>query len=304
MLPAAPAVLKRVAALAVTLAILPFTAALVHAQPQERALWVTALDRSGAPVDTLSPDDIVVREDNVAREVTRIAPATEPMQIALMVDNSQASEGFIRDYREALPVFIQAMMGGDPGRRNEVALIALAERPTILANYTPESGAVLKGVQRLFATPQSGTYLLDGIIEISNGITKRGATRPVIVALVTEGPELSDRVYQQVLEALHESGAVLHIITLGNPRNVSHDRSMVLDRGTRETGGSYEVLLTGTALTNHLKKFANELTQQFRVTYGRPRTLIPPEKITVEAARDQLTVRGTPVLEQEDRSRR
>ena len=34
----------------------------------------------------------------------------------------------------------------------------------------------------------SGTYLLDGLIETSQGLTKRGSPRPVIVAITTEGP--------------------------------------------------------------------------------------------------------------------
>jgi hypothetical protein len=277
----------------------------VAAQAQQRAVYVSALDRSGVPVPALAPSDIVVREDNVAREVLGITPASEPMQIALLVDTSTAAEPYIRDLREALPPFIEALMADEtPGSRNEVALITVGERPTVVANYTPERAAVLKGAQRLFAAPQSGTYLLDGIIETSQGITKRASSRPVIVAIVTEGPELSDRVYQQVLEPLARSGAALHVITLGNPRNDLHDRAVVFDRGTKESGGSYETLLTGTALTNYLKKFANQLTNQFRVTYGRPQSLIPPEKITVTTPRADLTVRGTPEIPAREQGRR
>jgi hypothetical protein len=40
------------------------------------------------------------------------------------------------------------------------------------------------------------------------------------------------------------------------------------------------------------------------VTYGRPRSLIPPEKIEVTAARDELTVRGTPVMPENERGKR
>jgi hypothetical protein len=286
---------RRPAALAAICAALALAASTyVAAQAQERVIYVTALDRDGAPVEALSPDDIVVREDGTAREVLRIAPAVEPMHIALLVDNSTAAEPFIRDYRQALVPFVQALMGNEPGLRNEVALITLAERPTIVANYTPDPEPILNGVRRLFSQPQSGTYLLDGIIEVSQGIMKRAPQRPVIVAIVTDGPDLSQRMYQQVLEPLLAGGAAFHVIIVGTPRNMEHDRSVVLDRGTKETGGSYETLLTGTALENHLKKFANQLTHQFRVTYARPRALIPPEDITVTAARPALTVRGTP----------
>ena len=122
----------------------------------------------------------------------------------------------------------------------------------------------------MFAASGSGAYLLDGIIEVSQGITKRSAPRPVIVAIVTEGPELSDRHFRQVLEPLRTSGAALHVVLLGAPRNMEDDRNMVLDMGPKQSGGSLSTILVGSALSGRLKQLANELTHQFRVTYARP----------------------------------
>ena len=259
-------------------------------------MFVSVLDKSGAPVPDLGPPDFIVREDKVSREVLRVAPADEPMQIALLVDNSAAAEPYIRDYREALPAFIAAMT--DPsGPRNQLSLIALAERPTILTEYSGDPAVLQKGVNRLFSMSGSGTYLLDGLIETSRGIMKRGSSRPVIVAITTEGPELSDRVYQQVLEPLRESGAAFHLVVVGRPVNMAYDRSVVLSTGTRDTGGRYDTILVGNALTGKLKELANELKSQYRVTYARPQTLIPPEKITVEAKKPELTARGTVAIE-------
>jgi hypothetical protein len=42
-----------------------------------------------------------------------------------------------------------------------------------------------------------------------------------------------------------------------------------------------------------MKQVATELTHQYRVTYARPQTLIPPEQVTITAAKPGLTVRGT-----------
>ncbi len=279
------------------LAVLGAGAALV-AQARERVVYVSAVDKSGNPVAELSPDDIIIREDDVAREVLRIAPATEPMQIAVLIDNSTAAESLISDYRRALPPFIEALTANtEAGRRNEVALIALAERPTILADYTPDRDQVLKAAQRLFAMPSSGSYFLDANIETSRGIARRGSTRPVIVAIITDGPELSNRQYSQVLDPLEESGAALHVVAVGSARNDDYDRSYVIDRGTSERGGSYDNLLTGTALPAHLQKLAAQLTKQFRVTYARPDTLIPPEDVKVETTRSDLVVRGMPEIQ-------
>ncbi len=107
----------------------------------------------------------------------------------------------------------------------------------------------------------------------------------MIVAITTEGPELSDRQYMTVLEPLRDSGASLNVVTVGNPRNNNYDRSVVIDMGTRDTGGRNDVIMTGTALTERMKQIATELTHQYRVTYARPDTLIPPDQVTIAAAK-------------------
>jgi hypothetical protein len=269
--------------------------AALRAQALQRSIYASALDQSGAPVPNLGPTDFVVREDKVAREILSVAPATDPMQIALLVDNSQAGEQFTRDYREALPAFINAIAADESGARHQIAIITLAERPTINTAYTFDFQQAIKGANRIFGTPGSGAYLLDGIIETSQDIKKKNLTRPVILAITTEGPELSDRQYMTVIEPLRESGASLSVVTVGNPRNNNYDRSVVIDMGTRDTGGRNDVLMTGSALASRMRQIANELTHQYRVTYARPDTLIPPDQVTIAAAKPGLTVRGIPV---------
>jgi VWFA-related protein len=267
----------------------------LFAQATPRSLYVSVLDDKGAPIPDLGPADFIVREDNVAREVLRVAPASDPMLIALLVDTSQASTNFIRDYRQALPLFIDAVTGDDAGGRNLVSLIGIGERPTILTDYTANKADLNKGVQRLFAIQSAGTYLLDGIIEVSQGIKKRQPERAVIVAVTSEGPELSDRNYQTVLDALHASGAALHVIVLGTPVNRSQDRQIVLSRGTEETGGRYDNIFVSSGLDMKLKQVAAELNSQYRVTYARPQSLIPPERVKIDTTRSKATARGIAV---------
>jgi hypothetical protein len=209
----------------------------------------------------------------------------------VLVDNSQAAEPFIRDYREALPAFVAAMTEPS-GPRHQIALITIAERPTIMSEYTSDAGQLQKGIGRIFSMSGSGTYLLDGIKETSEGIARRRATRPVIVAITSEGPELSERHYDQVLAPLRESNASLHVVVVGRPVNLSHDRSVVLDQGTRDTGGRFDNILMSNALTAKLKEVARELKSQYRVTYARPQSLIPPERVTVNVTKPGMTARG------------
>jgi hypothetical protein len=271
------------------------------AQSVQRTIYASALDAGGAPVTNLAPSDFVVREDKVAREILDVRPAADPMELVLLVDNSQAAEQYVRDYREALPAFINAIAADETGARHQISIITLAERPTINTNYTFDVALTLKGAQRIFAMPESGSYLLDALIEVSKAISKRGAVRPVIVAVTTEGPDLSDRSYTTVLEPLKASGAAFHVVIVGPPVNNAQDRAIVLDKGTRDTGGRRDNILTGTALTSRMNQVAAELTHQYRVTYARPRTLIPPDQVTISAARPGLTVRGTPARDVQER---
>ena len=101
------------------------------AQTIQRALYVSVLNEAGAPVMDLGPSDFIVREDNVAREVLKVAPATDPMQVALLVDNSQAAaQVHPRLSVRRSPSSSAALAGAGEGSiKNDVAIIAIAERP-------------------------------------------------------------------------------------------------------------------------------------------------------------------------------
>jgi VWFA-related protein len=269
------------------------------AQAIQRSMYVSVLNEAGAPVPDLGPTDFIIREDNAAREVLNVSPATDPMQIAILVDTSQAARDDIPHIRTALPAFVNALTSGEV--KNQVAIVAIGERPTVLTDYTTNRATLQKGIDRIWSLQDSGAYLLEGLIEVAQGFRKREAARPVIVSITTEGPELSNSQYDQVLEPLRATGAAYHAITLGRPSSSLSDeirnRNMVLDMGPRQTGGRREELLTSMALGNTLTQLATELTHQYRVTYARPQSLIPPEKITVTAAKPGLVARGTAVKE-------
>jgi hypothetical protein len=113
-----------------------------HAQAIPRAMYVSALDEAGAPVADLGPSDFLVREDKAAREVLRVAAADEPMQLAVLVDNSQAARNYIGDIRNGLDGFVAEMTNG---MKNELSLTALAERPTVLASPSTDRDQIMKG---------------------------------------------------------------------------------------------------------------------------------------------------------------
>jgi hypothetical protein len=278
------------------------------AQPRERELYVSILDKDKHPVTTTpQPQDLIVREDNVTREVLRIVPASDPMQIALLVDNSQAATRSIQRMRDGLNGFIDRTANG----KNEISIVTMGDRPTLMVDATSDADKLKKnGANRLFAQPGAGTYMLESILETTKGFRKKESMRPVLVVLLTDGIEFSNQHYDEVLKALKDSGTQLFVLLLtdGTDENSQVDavrnRNIVIDRGTRETGGRREQLLSDMAIPDGMSSVADELLHQFKVTYGRPDALIPPEKIIVEAKNPAWTARGVPVRMRENRESR
>ena len=87
------------------------------------------------------------------------------------------------------------------------SIIGVADRPTILRDYTTDQKQLDDGVGKVFAMPGSGATLLDAIVEISKGLQKREEDRAAMVILTTENIEFSTRHYNDVLEALAKGGA-------------------------------------------------------------------------------------------------
>ena len=151
--------------LALLLLLAGLAAAPLLAQAQQRSLFVSVLDAQGAPVDAVDPSDLIVREDKTQREILRVEPSDEPMQIAILVDNSAPAEPLIRDLRQALPAFISAVLADPEVRgKHQMSIVTMAERPTINTDYSSDESLLLKGAGRIFSMSGSGTYLLDAII--------------------------------------------------------------------------------------------------------------------------------------------
>lgn len=267
--------------------------ALSAAQANERIAYVNAYDeKTRAPITGLGVRDIVVREDGAAREVLRVTPATSPMAVTVLVDNTQAATDHIADIRRALASFVKSLQGLGP-----VAIVGVADRPTILRDYTTDQKQLQDGVGKVFAMPGAGATLLDAIFEISRGLQKREEDRAAIVILTSENIEFSPRHYREVLEALARGGAQLHAVILNTPAGTSLDdparnRASVLDLGPKNSGGTRSDVLTSQAFEGELQKLAAILKSQHRVVYARPQTLIPPEKLEISSAKPGVLASG------------
>jgi VWFA-related protein len=285
-----PALLLAVAAALAAVALPPRVDAQAN---RERTLFVSAVDDRGEPVEGLGPEAFIVRENNQRREILRVSRATEPLDVALLVDNSQAADEEIIFIREALAKFIAAL-----GTEHRIAVIGLADRPTVFVEYTGDAARLKEAIGRLFSMQGSGMTLLDAVFETSRGLERRSGVRAAIVPVITDGIEFTNRYSRDVVSALERAGASLHIAGIGtflhSEEHSIRERSFFLDAGPRASGGQRIDLLAASALPAAMERLARELAAQYKVVYGRPDSLFGADEVEIASARPGITMRGTP----------
>jgi Mg-chelatase subunit ChlD len=198
--------------------------------------------------------------------------------------------------REALTRFVAAM-----GGQHRIALIGLAERPTVLVPYTTDSAQLTVAINRFFSVAGSGMALLDALFETSRGLRPRDSARAVFVPVITDGVEFTNRYSKDLVRELRDAGASVHAVTIGrfnySDEHSTRERVFVLDDGPKATGGQRITLLAPNALAVTVERLARELSAQYKVVYGRPDSLYEGA-VEVTSGRPGLTVRGTPARRQ------
>ncbi len=260
----------------------------------QHRVYVSVVDKKGEPAPSLAVADLTVKEDGVAREVLNVEPASDAMQIAVLVDTSAIAGPTISDLRAAVKAFGAAIWGKSP--ETQIALYSFGERPTLETDYSSSAVNFDRRADRLFASSGSGAYFIDAVIDAASVLKKRGATRPVIVAYVDEnGPEFSNRRHEVVFDALAAARASLWVVarqgfssSTASPEN--RERAMVIGDVTTRTGGRNTMVFDGSALKGRFSEVATQLLSQFVVTYGRADTLVPPDKLEVRLVNQDLRI--------------
>jgi hypothetical protein len=263
-------------------------------ESRERQILVSVSSSDSQPLTGLTTSDFIVREDGLAREILSVATAPAPTHIALLIDDSQASQTVVPFLRSSLDGFVKKLSTGDAA--TQWALMTFGERPTRRVDYTTKPGTVQQAAAKVFPIAGSGAYFMQAIMDACQDLRRKSAERPVIVAFVAEsGPEFSSETRKQVATALQNAGASLWVVVLQDTRNddlspEARERAAIIGDVTTDSGGFARFALSGQSLEPAFDGIAALLASRYVVRYNRPEQLIPPKSVEVTSKRAGVRV--------------
>jgi hypothetical protein len=268
------------------------------AEQHTRRVYVSALDRNGAVVTDLTAAEVTVKEGGKNREVTALRPATEPLQVAILVDDNGTGL-----FRVPVARFIEGLLG-----RAEFSVITVAGQPQTLTPFTGNSDTLRDAINQLIARPGSpdGGQLLSGIYESALDFERRQVQRPVILALTVGGEEHTPLPPHHVLDQLRKSGASLHVVSVigstqrttapaNRPSDLLNDNlglNEVLGDGPKRSGGRREQIPALAGAVTGLQQLAEALKRQYVVEYTLPEGVKPSDRFSIATTRKDVTLRA------------
>ncbi len=130
----------------------------------------------------LTAAEVEVKEDGKTRAVLKVEPMSEPLSVALLLDDRGSD---INEIRASLAAFVSRVQG-----RAEVSLVSVVPTTLKIFDYTSSTPAMMSGIQRLvWRAGPAGGLVLSAVADAADDLKRREVARPAIVVITFEGEE-------------------------------------------------------------------------------------------------------------------
>src|SRR5262245_23324224 len=257
------------------------------ARVQVRTVYVSAADKNGSPLKTLTAADLEVKEGGKVREIVDVKLATKPIRMAILV--ADAGTG---GFGQGMAALLQKLQG-----ETEISLVSVVDRPDRVVDYTSDVDKLVEGMQKLGPRNRQSAsgQLMEAIVDSLTTLPKPGY-RPIIVVMRTGGGAASTVRADLVRDTIRKTGTRLYVLSpanAGGPGGVAggggagnmgqaradyassesasrgRELEIVLNDGSKESGGRYEQITMPTLL-KAAERIADELLAQHEVSYALP----------------------------------
>jgi hypothetical protein len=230
-----------------------------------RVALATVSDPKGRPLLDVGPDDFVIQEGNVAREVLSVRPADYP--IIVMLDNGVDARGDFSQMRKAVARFLDRI-----GQR-PVAIGTLGNPPTMIATFDDDRRAVAERLEALEPATMAGSDLMQGTALAGRTIHSTGSLFSAIVILSAAALDASRDAPDAMIASIVDSGAMLHVIanrtmppSVGSGVRTGQTMRVLAE----QSRGQYTTIYSSASYQAALDRLAERLTSELLIEYIVP----------------------------------
>jgi hypothetical protein len=243
-----------------------------------RGVYFSAVDSKGVQVTDLTAADLTVKEGGKERVITSVRPASGQMHVSLLVDDA-GTGGF----QSSVAQFLQTILG-----RAQFAIRVLSPQPIRVTDFTADVVDLRSAIGRMGPRGRiqtDGDQIIAGITDAAKELVIYKAVRPAIVVLSASGETVSSDIADESLNALQSSGASLSVLYI-----TGVELGKVLGDGPKQSGGMTQMANGTAGVPAALAKIADNLMNQYVLTYTLPDGVKPNDRLSVSTSRKGVRV--------------
>jgi len=248
-------------------------------------LPVSARSYGGGFVRGLTKDDFQILEDGVKQEIVNFyAEASLPVHVVLLLDISGSTRSVQGEIRRAALEFVRNLSPDD-----RVAVIVFNYQPRLILNWTNDLDKIRTSLESVY--PRGNTVLLDALYVTFDDLLKGVEGRKAVI-LLTDGADTGSMVDRdEVVRLALESEAVVYTVSKLDeywagaiaarieyqaaaqlvPKELTDEyiigNKRFLERISQQTGGKVLDTRAYASLTDIYKAVADELKNQYYISY-------------------------------------
>jgi hypothetical protein len=239
-------------------------------------VFVHVVNQAGQAVTNLALDEFVVKEGELYCGIMSAERSTEPMRIALLVDNSDRIDkaSALTSLREGVDTFLTTL-----APPHEIGLFTIGGNIQWRVDFTTDRALLRQSAGEIFTDVGTAPVMVDAVRETWERRFGADEPWPVFVLVVTDGSEASSSMnenqYNEFVSELISGGATIHTVLLS-----SRGGSMVTNYAinlTRNTAGIYTPLASATRLPGTLSELAmlmndhyDEVSERYEIVFECP----------------------------------
>ena len=252
-----------------------FPSTTLHVDVDLVNLAFNVFDKNQRQVEDLQKCDLILYEDEVKQEISLFGEESTSLSIILLLDTSESLAPYIKQAESLNRLLPNVFEPGD-----EVAVIAFADSPRMLLDFTEDKTKVRTALERRLlistkAPPKNAsdsifiggaTNINDSVYVASKKLEMSGSVKRKMIVLLSDGMGNrgdSARAYDE----LRVSGATLMSIGLGQTSKF-HRTSMLMSRWIRDTGGTLLLYSAEPELRENLQSVFRKVRSRYGVAYS------------------------------------